>query len=271
MQYILTHIALKVTVLLISLAGVTMNNSKVTGLKRVVLISGKSEIGLAILDNLPLLEVEEIVFVGRDLDESMFRERFTNCNLVLVEHDFTRNFEIAEIIAQIYSHGCIDLAIIATGVNGPTPGSETAEDIALVTSINFISPAAFISGFAERMVEDGTGKILIVSSLAAVRPHVQNFIYSSTKAGLDFFSRGYQNYLWKSGVTLTILRPGFVFTRLSKGKKPLPFALNAEAVGKIGATAVLGGKKFVYAPKFLSLIAKFSLSLPNFIFQRIGR
>jgi decaprenylphospho-beta-D-erythro-pentofuranosid-2-ulose 2-reductase len=257
--------------LLISLAGVTMNNTKVTGLKRVVLISGKSEIGLAILDNLPLFEIEEIIFVGRDLKAAIYRDRFINYNLVLIEHDFTHIAEVADIIEQIYSYGCIDLAIIATGVDGPTPGSETVEDIALVTSINFISPAAFVSGFAKRMVDVGTGRILIVSSLTSVRPHVQNFIYSSTKAGLDFFSRGYQNYLWKSGVTLTILRPGFVFTRLSKGKKPLPFALNAEAVGKIGATAVLAGKKIVYAPKFLNQVAKLLLTLPNFLFQRIGR
>ena len=50
------------------------------------------------------------------------------------------------------------------------------------------------------MRAQGRGTIVVLSSMAAIRPRKANFVYGAAKSGLDAFSRGLADSLHGSGV-----------------------------------------------------------------------
>ena len=77
---------------------------------------------------------------------------------------------------------------------------------------------------AARLRAQGSGVIVILSSVAAVRPRRANFVYGAAKAGLDAFGRGLADALHGSGVRVLLVRPGFVTGRMTAGLPPAPLA-----------------------------------------------
>jgi decaprenylphospho-beta-D-erythro-pentofuranosid-2-ulose 2-reductase len=113
------------------------------------------------------------------------------------------------------------------------------------------------------------GHVLIFSSVAGIRPRRRNFVYGLTKFGVDFLAQGLQKVNCKKNVYITILRPGFVFTKMTSGLHPAPFATDVDKVGKIAAKAILKRKRIVYAPRALFLLMGVLRILPEHLFRKI--
>src|SRR5207302_1870038 len=90
----------------------------------------------------------------------------------------------------------------------------------------------------ERMRGQGFGAIVILSSVAAVRPRKANFVYGAAKAGLDAFGRGLADALHGSGVRVLLVRPGFVIGRMTEGMPPAPMSATPDQVGAAVAGAL---------------------------------
>src|SRR6202035_310125 len=99
---------------------------------------------------------------------------------------------------------------------------------------------------AGRMREQGRGTIVVLSSVAAVRPRKVNFVYGAAKAGLDAFARGLADALHGSGVRVLLVRPGFVPGRRPAGMRPAPLATTPAAVAAATAAALAGDKDTVW-------------------------
>ena len=67
------------------------------------------------------------------------------------------------------------------------------------------------------MRAQGHGTIVVLSSVAAIRPRKANFVYGAAKAGLDAFGRGLADSLHGTGVDVLLVRPGFVIGRMTAG------------------------------------------------------
>ena len=94
---------------------------------------------------------------------------------------------------------------------------------------NFTGHVTVLLAFGEAMRRRGSGTIVVLSSVAAVRPRKFNSVYGATKAGLDAFARGYADSLHGTGVRVLLVRPGFVTGRMTEGMKPAPLATTPEA------------------------------------------
>src|SRR5207237_792545 len=70
---------------------------------------------------------------------------------------------------------------------------------------------------ANRLRAQGHGTIVVLSSVAGERARRSNFVYGSTKAGLDAFFQGLGDALVGTGASVMIVRPGFVHTKMSEG------------------------------------------------------
>ena len=81
------------------------------------------------------------------------------------------------------------------------------------------------------MRQRGSGTIVVLSSVAAVRPRKFNSVYGATKAGADAFARGYADSLHGTGVRVLLVRPGFVIGKMTEGMTPAPLATTPGAVG----------------------------------------
>src|SRR4029450_11965014 len=78
----------------------------------------------------------------------------------------------------------------------------------------------------------GHGTIVVLSSVAGERARRSNFVYGSTKAGLDAFFQGLGDSLVGTGASVMIVRPGFVHTKMTEGLDPAPLATTPEAVAE---------------------------------------
>ena len=75
---------------------------------------------------------------------------------------------------------------------------------------NFTSHVTTLLAAAARMRAQGNGTIVVLSSVAAIRPRKANYVYGAAKAGLDAFARGLADALDGTGVRVLLVRPGFV-------------------------------------------------------------
>ena len=76
----------------------------------------------------------------------------------------------------------------------------------------------------------GHGTLVVLSSVAGERVRRANFIYGSSKAGLDGFAQGLGDALTGSGARVLIVRPGFVRTKMTEGRPTVPLSTTADAV-----------------------------------------
>ena len=76
----------------------------------------------------------------------------------------------------------------------------------LALNINTLMELTYI--YAQKMVERGKGRILNVSSIAALQPVPLMAVYGATKAFVLSFTEAIRNELKKTGVSITALLPG---------------------------------------------------------------
>src|SRR5437764_3681526 len=145
--------------------------------------------------------------------------------------------------------GDFDVALLAFGVLGDQEEAEhdgrAAVDIA---EVNYVGSVSVTVPIAQHMRTQGHGTIVTLSSVAGERARRSNFVYGSSKAGMDAFFQGLGDSLVGSGVRVMIVRPGFVRTKMTTGMDEPPLSTNAEEVAKVVVGAIASGKEQAWAP-----------------------
>jgi decaprenylphospho-beta-D-erythro-pentofuranosid-2-ulose 2-reductase len=119
------------------------------------------------------------------------------------------------------------------------------------------------------MRRQGHGHIAVLSSVAGERARASNFVYGSSKAGLDAFAQGLGDSLHGTGVRMTVVRPGFVHTRMTRGMKSAPFATTPRVVGELTAAGMRKGRHTVWTPGILRYVFMVLRHVPRPIFRRL--
>lgn len=106
--------------------------------------------------------------------------------------------------------GRIDLlvnnaAVLHRGLLPTMPPARTQEMVAC----NLVAPIELAQACARVMVGQGSGTIVNVSSVNAVRGYRGVAVYTATKAGLDGFSRSLARELGPAGIRVNSVVPGF--------------------------------------------------------------
>jgi decaprenylphospho-beta-D-erythro-pentofuranosid-2-ulose 2-reductase len=110
----------------------------------------------------------------------------------------------------------------------------------------------------------------VLSSVAGERARKSNFVYGSSKSGLDAFAQGLGDALVGSGVRVLVIRPGFVHSKMTKGLDPAPFATTPEAVANAITEALASGKEIVWVPSVLRWVAMVFHLLPRPLWRRVS-
>ena len=239
----------------------------------VALIGATSEIGQSILKHLPHENLDTCFLVARNPKSAALSiEKFFGDRTKLVEVDFdaTDTQSHFEVAAKLFAEADLDVAIIAVGVLGNDPELDESANALNAMTVNYVACGNLMLLIAERMKLQGHGQIQVISSFAQTRPRVDNFVYGSTKAGLDFLARGLNEKLHGTGVSVSILRPGFVRTRMTKFLPEAPFTVNADAVAKVSVNLLKSGDLVGYAPSTLKWVALVFKYLPQGIFRKIS-
>lgn len=238
----------------------------------IVLLGGTSEIGRAITEQLLSPTGRALVLACRRPDDA-HPEQFARDGLdVVVEH-----FEAADTASHepfvrrvVERVGDIDTAIVAFGVLGSQ--EELVDDpVAAAESVhvNYTGAVSVTLALAAQMRRQGHGQLVVLSSVAGERGRASNFVYGSSKAGLDAFAQGLGDSLAGSGVKVTVVRPGFVHTKMTRGMKSAPMAVTPRQVGEIAAAGIKAGKHTVWVPPAMRYVMTILRHLPRPIFRRL--
>ena len=164
----------------------------------------------------------------------------------------------------------IGLAIVAFGLLGDNEKAWTDVATAVeMAQVNYTAAVSVGVALGERMRAQGHGSLVALSSVAGERARRANFVYGSTKAGLDAFYTGLAEALSEFGVRVTVVRPGFVHSRMTEGRTPAPLATTPDAVAKVVVDAVRSSKELVWAPPQLRPLMTVLRHLPRPIFRRL--
>ena len=94
-------------------------------------------------------------------------------------------------IRKAFAGGDVDVAVVAFGLLGDAEKAWTDVDAAVeLATVNYTAAVSVGVALAERLREQSHGAIVALSSVAGERPRRSNFVYGSTKAGLDAFYTG---------------------------------------------------------------------------------
>ena len=120
-----------------------------------------------------------------------------------------------------------------------------------------------------RLRAQGHGTIVALSSVAGERVRKSNFVYGSSKAGVDAFYQGLGDALRGRGVHVMIVRPGFVTTKMTEGLEPAPLSTTPDAVAQAIAQGLERGRDTVWVPPTLRYVMSGLRHLPRSVFRRL--
>jgi NAD(P)-dependent dehydrogenase (short-subunit alcohol dehydrogenase family) len=134
-----------------------------------------------------------------------------------------------------------------------------------------IPPAVGLGALASRAItrHAGRGVLVLLSSVAAERARRSNFVYGSSKAGVDAFYTGLGDSLVGTGVSVLIVRPGFVKTKMTEGMQPAPLSTTADEVAEVIVRALESGAEEVWAPRPLRAVMSVLRHVPRPVFRRL--
>jgi decaprenylphospho-beta-D-erythro-pentofuranosid-2-ulose 2-reductase len=239
---------------------------------RVLLLGGTSEIGLAILAALDMPANAEVILAGRDEQRLAAAGKELRARVRTVAYDALETGTHQAFVDGLFAAGHVDLVISAAGVL--VPQADLERDVrraAALIETDFTGHVSTLLSVATRMRAQGRGTIVVLSSVAAVRPRKANPVYGSAKAGLDAFARGLADLLHGTGVRVLLVRPGFVTGRMTAGMPPAPLATTPQAVGKATAAALRRGRSTVWVPPSLAGLALALRLIPRPLWRRISR
>ncbi len=239
---------------------------------RVLLIGGTSEIGLAILTALRLRPEAEILLAGRDAARMQAAAAALPSRVRLLSYDATDPKACERLVTAAFADGPVDLVISAVGLLIPQDRLDAEPaDAAVLMDANLTSHVTALLGAAAELRRAGRGTIVILSSVAAVRPRRSNFVYGAAKAGLDAFGRGLADSLHGSGVRVLLVRPGFVIGRMTAGMSPAPLSSTPEQVGAAVAAALARQADVVWVPQAMRVLAAVIRLVPRPLWRRMRR
>jgi decaprenylphospho-beta-D-erythro-pentofuranosid-2-ulose 2-reductase len=160
--------------------------------------------------------------------------------------------------------------VVAFGVLGDAEKAWTDFGHAVeLAETNYVGAVSAGVAVGEAMKRQGHGVIVAMSSVAGERPRRSNFVYGSTKAGLDAFYTGLGEALRPHGVRVLVVRPGFVKTRMTEGLEPAPLSVTASEVADAVVAAIRRGSELIWVPMPLRAVMSGLRHLPRPVFRRL--
>ena len=192
--------------------------------------------------------------------------------VVVIEQDLSHKDAAQEVYNQTQQLGItIDILINNAGFGdfGFFAETDWFKEYEMI-SLNIIALTQLTKLFAQDMIEQGSGRILNVASVAAFLPGPKMAIYYATKAYVLSFSEAIANEFADNGITVTTLCPGPTDTGFEKaaaleesGLFKKQKVVSSMPVAEFGYKAMMKGKT-VAIPGFTNkLLTKLILFVPR--------
>jgi short-subunit dehydrogenase len=163
----------------------------------------------------------------------------------------------------------VELMIINAGIgSGGRIDWERENQIIQTNAAGF---AALASAAMEYFTERGSGHIVGISSIAAIKGLGRYTAYSASKAFISTYMQGLRqrSRRRKLHITVTDVKPGFVNTPMTEGNKGMFWVVPLEKAARQIYSAIQKRKNHAYISKRWRLASWFLKLLPDWIYIRM--
>jgi len=171
----------------------------------------------------------------------------------------------------LQQHGVPDVVIANAGVSMGVDSAE-ADDIAVMAqtfATNNVGLMATFSPFIAPMRARGSGTLVGVASVAAIRGLPGHGAYCASKAAVVAYCESLRGELLGTGVRVVTLLPGYVKTPLTASNRyPMPFLMEADAFAHRAVRAIDTQASYRVIPWPMQGVAWLLRLLPNAVFDR---
>lgn len=135
---------------------------------------------------------------------------------------------------------------------------------------NYIGAVSVLQAAAPVLEAQQRGAVVVLGSVAGDRGRIKNYVYGSAKAGLGAYLQGLRARLFRSGVSVTTVKPGFVDTAMTFGLPGLFLVAAPDTVARACLAAARKGREEIYVPFFWWGIMTIIRNIPERIFKRLS-
>jgi decaprenylphospho-beta-D-erythro-pentofuranosid-2-ulose 2-reductase len=177
---------------------------------------------------------------------------------------------VADAVQAVFEGGPVDVVLIAFGTMPAQPDADA--DVAVAAGLlNVNGTLALLAAHlvALRLVEQGSGALAVLGSVAGDRGRQSNYLYGAAKAMVATGVAGLQHRVAGTNVTITLVKPGPTATPMTDHLRGGRLSLaKVETVAGDIVRAVESGRPVVYTPRKWRLIMSVIRLLPRRVFER---
>jgi short-subunit dehydrogenase len=250
------------------------SNSPAAGTLRVLILGANSGIAEATA-RLYAAEGAALLLVGRHADRlgalahDLRKLGASRCETAVV--DLVTADPTVELPALFRQFGGVDHLHVAYAIMPPQ--SVAAADLAVAAGMittNYTSTALWSLAAANLLEAQDHGTLVVLGSVAGDRGRRKNFIYASTKAGIETLVEGIAHRFARNPkLRAVVVKPGPTATAMTAGSPPRRRLASADEVAHLVRRAADRGGPVQYAPRRWRLIMRIVRELPWWLFRRI--
>ena len=168
--------------------------------------------------------------------------------------------------------GLPDVVIANAGIS---IGMDTAlrEDLDVMArtfAVNNLGLAATFHAFIEPMAQRGSGSLVGIGSVAAIRGLPGHGAYCASKAAVVSYCESLRGELRSSGIQVITICPGYIDTPLTqKNRYAMPFLMQPTDFAERAFTTIAAGTSYSVIPWQMGWVAKGLRVLPNWLFDKV--
>ncbi|WP_089099296.1 decaprenylphospho-beta-D-erythro-pentofuranosid-2-ulose 2-reductase [Streptomyces hyaluromycini] len=238
-----------------------------------LVLGGTSEIALATARRLIARRTRTVWLAGRPspaLEQAAEQLRALGPDVHTVPFDALDPESHETALGKVFANGDVDLVLLAFGILGDQATDEREPVNAVrVAQTNYTGAVSAGLVSARALQAQGHGSLVVLSSVAGERARRSNFIYGSSKAGLDAFTQGLGDALHGTGVHVMVVRPGFVRSKMTRGLEEAPLATTPEAVATAIEVGLRRRSEVVWVPGALRVVMSALRHAPRSVFRRL--
>lgn len=191
--------------------------------------------------------------------------------VVVRAHDVSRFAEVPGLFeALVRELGGLDLVIFAAGIMPEVERHEydSEKDLKML-AINFGGCVAWCNEAARYLRAQRSGTIVGISSIAGERGRKGNPMYGATKAAMNHYLEALRNRLAEASVHVCTIKPGFIDTVMTRGKKTF-WLIGADAAARQILDKAAKRKNETFVPTRWWTVAFVIRSIPSAIFRHMN-
>lgn len=238
-------------------------------MKKAIVIGATSGIGRELAK---LLSQNSYIvgLVGRRFDLLSELQREISTKTYIKRIDVAQTTEAMSLLEELIREmGGMDIVVISSGVGFINPDLNWEQEKETI-GVNVSGFAAVANVAVKHFCKQGSGQIVGISSIAAIRGSGDSPAYNASKAFVSNYIEGLRQKVRKLRipVTVTEIKPGFVDTAMAKGEGLFWVAPPEKAAQQI-FKAIEGKKKHAYITRRWRIMAWLLKIMPDWVYNRL--